>query len=238
MERSVPQQPEAILALGKKIVEELDLADSVDTLGRWMAHYVAELIQQAEQTTDQEQRTATQKVCFETILKLWDHRATALRDIQPLAGLKSAIALLKAANGRDEDNLYWRHDTRNTTYPWIDFVQSLRQMVDNIVLYCVAGSVNEKILNKEKEWVEQHGGFLSDDEQEILEHIDVLLQGGQPMFDQVFLIISEIKELSTEKRQSMIVTKINESLNDQIAKLGQLQTALEIGEMPATDDED
>jgi len=237
MERSVPQQPEAILALGKKIVEELDLADSVDTLGRWMAHYVAELIQQAEQTTDQEQRTAIQKACFETILKLWDHRATILHKASPGASLASAIAVLKAANGQDRENLYWRHDTRNTAHPWAGFIQSLRQAVDRIVLYCVSGSVNEELLIKEKEWAEQHGHFLTDDELEIVEDIDTLLQGGHPLFDRVVLVDSKTKALSTEERQSIILTKIEEILNEQLENLRKLQVKLDRnnGSTAATD---
>ena len=33
---------DSVLALGKKLVDELGLDQSVDTLGRWMAHYIAE----------------------------------------------------------------------------------------------------------------------------------------------------------------------------------------------------
>lgn len=223
----VSQQPEAILALGKKIVDELGLSDGVDTLGRWMAHYVAELIQQAEQANGQEQQTAAKKACFDTILKLWDHRATALHEVRPGASLASAIAVLKAANGQDEDNLYWRHNTRNTAHPWAKFIQGLRQAVDRIVLYCVSGSVNEEILIKEKNWAEQHGEFLSDDELEMAENIDALLQGGQPIADQVVLVYGKTRALSTEERQSMILTQIEELLNDQLANLKQLQTNLD-----------
>ena len=42
MEQS--EQQKAILELGKLFVKELDLEKSVDTLSRWMAHYVAEKI--------------------------------------------------------------------------------------------------------------------------------------------------------------------------------------------------
>lgn len=232
MEPSVLHQPDAILALGKKIVDELNLSDSVDALGRWMAHYVAELIQQAEQATDEKQRIAAQKACFDTILKLWDHRSTALHETRPGASLASAIAVLKAANVQDEDNLYWRHDTRNTAHPWAGFIQGLRQAVDRIVLYSVSGSVNEEMLKKEKDWAEQHGGFLGDDELEMTEHIDALLQGGQPIADRVVLVDSKTKVLSTEERQSMILTKIQELLNDQLANFEELQTNLDMNAGP------
>ena len=39
---------DSVLALGKKIVDELGLDQSADTLGRWMAHYLAEKMKDAE----------------------------------------------------------------------------------------------------------------------------------------------------------------------------------------------
>lgn len=42
---------DSVLDLGRKLVQELDLDPGVDTLGRWMAHYVAELIHYADNAT-------------------------------------------------------------------------------------------------------------------------------------------------------------------------------------------
>lgn len=39
---------EGVLKLGEKIVAELEREDRADTLTRWMAHYIAELIQKSE----------------------------------------------------------------------------------------------------------------------------------------------------------------------------------------------
>lgn len=35
------KRSESVIALGKRLVEELGMEPGVDTLGRWMAHYVA-----------------------------------------------------------------------------------------------------------------------------------------------------------------------------------------------------
>ena len=40
--------PKDVLDLGRALVEELGLDPGVDTLSRWMAHYIAELIEDAE----------------------------------------------------------------------------------------------------------------------------------------------------------------------------------------------
>ena len=64
-----------IINLGKALVGELGLDPGVDTLARWMAHYTAEQMTIAETATDNDKIKAEQH-CFETILKLWQHRST------------------------------------------------------------------------------------------------------------------------------------------------------------------
>ena len=63
-----------VVTLGKRIVQELDLEDSVDTLGRWMAHRIAELMERAEQAQTDEDREAARRDCTNVIIRLWEHR--------------------------------------------------------------------------------------------------------------------------------------------------------------------
>jgi hypothetical protein len=50
---TAPSKPARdVLALGRHLVAELQLEQSVDTLGRWLAHHVAELIARAEAAED------------------------------------------------------------------------------------------------------------------------------------------------------------------------------------------
>ncbi len=60
----------ATFALGEKLVVELNLVESTDTLARWMAHYVAELMVRAEHATLPE-RDEVQQLCAHAILDLW-----------------------------------------------------------------------------------------------------------------------------------------------------------------------
>lgn len=62
-----------VLNLGKMLVNELGLDDSVDTLSRWMAHYIAQQMIEIENYYGEERVKAEEK-CFETILELWKHR--------------------------------------------------------------------------------------------------------------------------------------------------------------------
>ena len=60
----------ATFALGEKLVAELNLVKSTDTLARWMAHYVAELMVRAEHAP-LPQRDEIQQSCVRAILDLW-----------------------------------------------------------------------------------------------------------------------------------------------------------------------
>lgn len=64
---------EKILTLGKGIVKELELDPGVDTLSKWMAHYVSEMIVSAENLSGNKKAKA-QKQCFDIVSKLWEQR--------------------------------------------------------------------------------------------------------------------------------------------------------------------
>ena len=69
MELSKP--PKGVLELGQHLVRELRFEDGVDTLGRWMAHHLAELLDQAENAKTKVERSKARKQATETILKVW-----------------------------------------------------------------------------------------------------------------------------------------------------------------------
>lgn len=91
---------ERAISLGKALVQELRLEPGVDTLSRWMAHYVAEQIAIAENATGDEKSEAEQR-CFDTVLKLWECRASLPNGRYPFKGFE---AIFKALNKIDPDN--------------------------------------------------------------------------------------------------------------------------------------
>lgn len=68
--RGRPELSAATFALGEKLVAELNLIESTDTLARWMAHYIAELMVRAKQS-DLPKRDEAQRLCAGAILDLW-----------------------------------------------------------------------------------------------------------------------------------------------------------------------
>lgn len=73
MEQSKHSEEE-ILKLGKKLIKELELVYSVNTLARWMAHYLAELITNIENTELGEEKQKLKKECCDIILDIWGKR--------------------------------------------------------------------------------------------------------------------------------------------------------------------
>jgi hypothetical protein len=86
--------PTDVLALGQHLVIELNLDERGDTLSRWMAHHVAELINQAQTLTQSHERNQAQKQAIETILKIWERRENLPHRAYPLAPFKDLLKIL------------------------------------------------------------------------------------------------------------------------------------------------
>lgn len=82
------------MELGRYLVRELDFEDGVDTLGRWMAHHLAELIDQAENGPTADERSRARQNATETILKIWEHRASLPGRAYPLTSYKNVLLVL------------------------------------------------------------------------------------------------------------------------------------------------
>jgi hypothetical protein len=86
--------PKDVLGLGRHLVRELGFEEGVDTLGRWMAHHLAELIDKAENGITLAERSKAHMSAMETILKVWEHRASLPRKAYPLAPYEELLKLL------------------------------------------------------------------------------------------------------------------------------------------------
>jgi len=100
----------ATFALGEKLVAELKLVESTDTLARWMAHYVAELMVRAEHAALPERDEAEQS-CARAIVDLWAQvrafpaKRTAFESIDRVI---EAIDSLHPEGGAHYRNDLWR----------------------------------------------------------------------------------------------------------------------------------
>lgn len=77
--------------LGHHLATELGFSDSCDTLGKWMSHHLAEVMDRAENEENPEKKEQYQKQAVELILKIWEHRGSLNGHAYPLARFKGII---------------------------------------------------------------------------------------------------------------------------------------------------
>jgi hypothetical protein len=147
------------LALGRKLVDELGLEPSVDTLGRWMAHYIADLIAKAE-SAPEEEKSASKKACFDAILALWKHRAELPNGKRPFEDLEPIIRAIESLDPDDNTPRYFRsiqspqrqNKEKSEVDQWLDMVRGLDFSAKSLIGYCL-GEAARAAVDKSQEWV-------------------------------------------------------------------------------------
>ncbi len=97
-----------IINLGKQFVAELGLDSSVDTFSKWMAHYIAEKMVQAEQLPSGRGKNEVENECFETILKIWKHRWLLPSGHRPLEQFEPILKVLERINPDRREPFFYR----------------------------------------------------------------------------------------------------------------------------------
>ena len=150
---------DAVIALGKKLVAEWGLDQSVDTLSRWMAHYIAELMHAAE-TADDAKRQELAGRCCAAILDLWRHRRELpdgkrpfgdiepiLRALESLDPNQSTPRYFASARGGSRDN-----GEESASKKWLDIADGLDYSARVLIRYCLTHAA-QTALDKSQEWV-------------------------------------------------------------------------------------
>ena len=150
---------EQVLALGRKLVDELGIEPSVDTLSRWMAHYIAELIDAAANAPPKEHATS-QRRCVDAILELWSHRAELPNGKRPFENLEPIIRVLESLDPDNETAWFFRSvrgsivkaDEDPRTQSMLDFVDNLDSTARILIGQALADAARSAT-DKSKEWV-------------------------------------------------------------------------------------
>lgn len=91
-----------VITLGKQLVKDLDLEESVKTLSRWMAHFVANLINEVE-TAPAGRKQELEQRCFDAVLKLWERRDAFPEQVRPFKNFAPIFRVLEKLDPeRDE----------------------------------------------------------------------------------------------------------------------------------------
>lgn len=162
------------MVLGRALVEEFDHDKDVDTLSRWMAHYIAELIEAAESAND-EDRPAKLAKCADAILKLWGHRHQLPNGKRPFEDLEPVISALESLDPADNIPRYFRNprmavaesEENTETRKWLDLANAVDYSAKILIRYCLTQAAQTAI-DKSKEWVKLAEEADEDNDRDIL----------------------------------------------------------------------
>ena len=171
-----------IINLGKVLVEELDLDPGFDTLARWMVYYVAEQMTVAENATGDE-KVEAEKNCFETILKLWEHRSSLPNGRRPLESFEPIFHALERLDPENRtpyfysspdsqsSNLDDPNDSSNEVHQWLDIAQGIDQSA-RVWLECVFQQAALcKVDENTLKWIENAAGLPGSDPISVILHL-------------------------------------------------------------------
>ena len=123
------------LELGDYLVHELGLSNSVDTLGRWMSHHLAEIIVQARDEKSSKKRKTAKKQAVDLIFKIWAHREKLPGSAYPLSRYKDALPIIELMNPTAGPFGSWRRSSPNSLGDLsADFFTDAQKLVIAIIL--------------------------------------------------------------------------------------------------------
>lgn len=157
MESSQPF--ESVVVLGKKIIEELGMIESCDTLARWMVHHVAELIYAAENSSE-EGKLQAQENCRNAILALWKQIHTIPGQIDVFSSVPGIIKTMKALTPEDRQYYYFTqaHTAADAegvdadTAKWLNVARGL-DFTARVLIGMTLRYAAQSAANKDARWI-------------------------------------------------------------------------------------
>jgi hypothetical protein len=205
------------VTLGIRIVRELGLEDSVDTLGRWMSHYLAELIERAEQSDQGKEKETAKRECSDLIMKVWEKRKYWPHG-QPLADLSKFLNSITP----DPHTAHYNENAKQE-FGWVEAVPRIRDLhwrEDEVVLDAAVADLN---LDRDREWLKEHPDELSEEERRT---ISWLLSRQEGMRASYYKVDDQeapnFVDLSPEERAHLVFSaldKINSQRQEIVEKV-------------------
>lgn len=151
--------PKGILEIGRALINQLAIEPGDDTLSRWMAHYIAELIEGAETATEADRPEKLAK-CSETILALWKHRYELPNGKRPFEEFEPIIRAIESLDPDNDTPRYFRSVRKTIDKPedsagvrkWLELAEGLDYSAKLLIRYCLE-QASQDALDKSKEWV-------------------------------------------------------------------------------------
>lgn len=230
--------PNEVLALGDRLVRELELDQNNNTLARWLAHHLAEVMLQAR-NTEGAKKAATEAKAVDLILKLWASRHELPNDSHPLKQFEGIIKVLRRLE--PDSWPYSRINENGISALLADTFHGLQELV---FLGLVLPHANDP--------TDEHAGddqFLEEDERAVVakirEWIEFARSARKP-FGPIFVCTpEEAQEIREAQRRKQEIDKLDQAnqirvcmsmrIDDLLASLVTLKAALDA---TAEDEED
>jgi len=124
-----------------------------------MAHYIAELIEEAE-TAKVEERPAKFAKCADAILKLWERRHQLPNGKRPFEDLEPILRALESLDPTDDTPRYFRSprmavdetEQNAETRKWLELADGLDYTAKILIHYCLTQAAQTG-LDRSKDWV-------------------------------------------------------------------------------------
>jgi hypothetical protein len=206
MEKSEIQQK--TINLGKLLVKELELEESVDTLGRWMAHHLAAKITEAENAKGKA-KDEIEKECADLILKIWSHRWKKTANAKSFHNFEQIFDTLTQLNPRKENAFYFdemrlqRNDT-DQKEEWLGIAADVDKYARICIDFALDLSVSKLTDEEQVEWLQNAPELTGDIDIKIMRSL--IDKGERPDFsdeDKNYEVFA--KKMSVEKFKSNII---------------------------------
>jgi hypothetical protein len=166
-----------IINLGKSLVKELRLEQGVDTPARWMAHYIAEQMTIAENETGHKKVKAEQ-LCFDTILKLWQHRSSFPDGRRPFENFEPVFRALERLDPENKKTYYYDNSrtvkskttnkAKENVQQWLDAAEGIDQVVRIWLDYVFKQAALDATDENTIDWIKNSSGLQEKDEVSII----------------------------------------------------------------------
>lgn len=208
-----------ILKLGEEIVKELKIYEGVDTLSKWMCHYIAELMHKAKTAESEGEKTAAERECCELILKIWKNREVKSppTNLYPLSGMGDIIGILKELKEPDRfyrDILISLDTQIDSTNKWSKLVKQSIYTAKNTANLALLIAIAEQELNSKIDWTKDYVNLLSDEEKQLIELLEHF------SFENRRVVFTEddnrsLIDLTPEERNELIFNRFNKLIEKQ-----------------------
>ena len=219
------RRPQDVLDLGRRLVQELNLDDTCQTLAKWMAHYLAEQMLATEKEKKLSARRAAQARCRDAILRLWAERANLPARARPLGRLDEVITALRTIRAdQTEFPMMVERAADQMKNPWLAFARDSYGADKRMACIAFLAGVLAARFGDEKRWLDEHSEHLSKQERNMIESLDGWLNTGIDWLTRTER--SSVASLPPAKRTQIILKELEGSMQKQRQAYQQLRKNL------------